>query len=131
MPEGSRQNPVFSPKEPGSFKNVAKLSKRYLLVVCYIAIEHVPFSSLICLLKMVVFHSYVSLPGGMIFFGVARTKKWLPLNRPSPQTFAVQITHPDKIIYIIIYITIYIYSYKYIWYRPATPPSPPRDGDGS
>ena len=43
---------------------VPKKSLWYPLVICYIAIENDPFSSLIYLLKMVIFHNYLSLPEG-------------------------------------------------------------------
>ena len=39
------------------------------------------------------------------------------------------VTH-EKTLEFHLVISYYINIYKYIWYRPATPPSP-RDGDGS
>ena len=55
--ETHRETMGFNPSE--NHRDIWRFNHSYSLVICYIAIENTPFSSLIYLFKMVIFHSYV------------------------------------------------------------------------
>ena len=53
----------------------------YPLVICYIAIEHGPFI-VDYLLKIVIFHSYVSLPEGTFHGFIRRSRSYTVYDTP-------------------------------------------------
>jgi hypothetical protein len=65
LPAGSSQRRHGCGEErKAAGRRQSNLGESYPLVICYIAIETGTCSSLIYLLKIVIFHSYVSLPEG-------------------------------------------------------------------
>ena len=73
--ETHRETMGFNPSE--NHREIWRFNHSYSLVICYIAIENTPFSSLIYLFKMVIFYSYVSLPEGtLLIILITGNQRW-------------------------------------------------------